>query len=110
MGKVQESAVKITALLPGGDCGGFGGCGFSSCSDCGQAIAEGAPINSCPACRQSAVNAIAEIMGVKSVEIEEKTAFIKCAGEAAGKKRFTSFESCKAAVDAGFEDNECLWG
>ena len=110
MGKVHDLAKRIDALLPGGDCGGFGGCGFSSCSECGQAIAEGAPVNTCPACRQSAVDAIAEIMEVESVEVEEKIAFIKCSGEAAGKKRFTSFENCQAAVDAGFEGSECNWG
>ncbi|MDO4486722.1 MAG: 4Fe-4S binding protein [Bacillota bacterium] len=110
MGKVTESAKLITALLPGGDCRGFGGCGFSSCSDCAQAIAAGAPVDSCPACRQAEVDAIAEALNVETVAVEEKVAFIKCAGDAAGKKRFSALDSCSAAVEAGFLEDECHWG
>ena len=45
----MESAKRILALLPGVDCGGFGGCGCPTCEACAQAIAEGAPITLCPA-------------------------------------------------------------
>lgn len=107
---VQESAKRILALLPGGDCGGFGGCGLESCEKCAQAIAEGSSIALCPACSQDAVDAIAEIMGTSTVEVEDKVAFIKCSGEAAGKERFRSLDSCQAAIEIGFEKGECQWG
>ena len=40
MTRIQESAKQILALLPGVDCGGFGGCGYPSCQACAEAIAE----------------------------------------------------------------------
>ena len=41
MSKVKETALRILSLLPGVDCGGFGGCGYPTCEACAQAIAEG---------------------------------------------------------------------
>ena len=66
----MESAKRILALLPGVDCGGFGGCGCPTCEACAQAIAEGAPITLCPAADTETVAKIAEIMGVEPVEVE----------------------------------------
>lgn len=110
MSKVQESAKQIMTLLPGVDCGGFGGCGYSTCEECAVAIAEGASVAQCPACNSDAVAAIAEIMGVDAVEVEDKTAFIKCSGDAAGKARFAGMSSCNEAKESGFLDTECKWG
>ena len=112
MTMVQETAKRILALLPGVDCGGFGGCGHPTCQACAEAIADGASIALCPAADQKAVDAIAEIMGVDTVEVEKKIAFIKCAGCSAGKERFAACgcESCDAAKNAGFEKGECRYG
>lgn len=110
MTMVQETAKRILALLPGVDCGGFGGCGYPSCSACAEAIAEGGSITLCPAADSAAVAGIAEIMGVEPVEVEAKVAFIKCAGSAAGKERFAGCESCDAAKAAGFTKGECAYG
>ncbi len=112
MTMVQETAKRILALLPGVDCGGFGGCGHPTCQACAEAIAEGACVNLCPAADQKAVDAIAEVMGVDTVEVEKKIAFIKCAGCSAGKERFAACgcESCDAAKNAGFEKGECQYG
>ncbi len=110
MTMVQETAKKILALLPGVDCGGFGGCGCPTCQACAETIAGGARIDLCPAADGAAVAAIAEIMGVEPVEVEEKIAFIKCAGSSAGKERFCGCESCDAAKASGFEKGECKYG
>lgn len=110
MSKNQESVKQILALLPGGDCGGFGGCGYPTCSDCANAISEGASVNLCPACRQDMVDMIAEIMGTETVPVEEKVAFIRCSGDAAGKERFNTTGTCQDAKDMGFFKEECQWG
>lgn len=110
MARINESAKTILALLPGVDCGGYGGCGFKTCQECAQAIAEGAPITQCPACNNDAVAAIAQIMGVEPVEIEEKVAFIRCAGDAAKPERLITCTSCEQAKKAGSEPGECQFG
>ncbi|MGI6765796.1 MAG: 4Fe-4S dicluster domain-containing protein [Lentihominibacter sp.] len=107
-----ESAKRILTLLPGVDCGGFGGCGHPTCAACAEAIAAGGPITLCPAAKTEAVAAIAEIMGVEPVEVESQIAFIKCAGDAAGKERFIAAgcDSCDAADEEGFVKGECSYG
>ncbi|MDO4517810.1 MAG: (Fe-S)-binding protein [Bacillota bacterium] len=107
----MESAKRILALLPGVDCGGFGGCGHPTCEACAQAIAEGGPITLCPAANTETVAAIAEIMGTCPVEVEAKVAFIKCAGSGA-KERLKSCDcgSCDLAKKSGFMKGECQYG
>ncbi|NLD19100.1 MAG: 4Fe-4S binding protein [Clostridiales bacterium] len=110
MTNVHELAKRILKLLPGVDCGGYGGCGYPTCEACAKAIAEGGKTTLCPACDREAIAEIAEAMGVEPVDVEEKLAFIKCAGSAAGKERFKEAESCEAAKAAGFLKGECQWG
>ena len=110
MSKIHELAKQVLAKLPGGDCGGYGGCGFATCEACAEAIAETANITICPACDNDAIKGIAEVVGVDAVEVEQKVAYIRCSGEAAGKERFKAYDSCQAAVDSGFEKGECQWG
>lgn len=94
MSKVKETALRILSLLPGVDCGGFGGCGYPTCEACAQAIAEGKSAALCPACDSDAVRSISEELGREPVEACDQVAFLKCAGDAAGKKRFHGMESC----------------
>lgn len=105
-----EVAKKILSLLPGVDCNGCGGCGKATCQECAEAIACGESVALCPACKQEAVDAIAEIMGVESVEIKDEIAFVACSGDAAGKERFADCKSCKEAVEMGFLRGECKSG
>lgn len=88
---------KIRALLPGGDCFGYGGCGKPTCQTCAEAIASGESVALCPACKQDAVDGIAEIMNVPTVEVRDEIAFVRCAGDAA--KRGLP-EGCKTCGDA----------
>ena len=110
MSKVKETALRILSLLPGVDCGGFGGCGYPTCEACAQAIAEGKSAALCPACDSDAVRSISEELGREPVEACDQVAFLKCAGDAAGKKRFHGMESCQKAKECGFLDGECQWG
>ena len=110
MTNFQESAKQILAILPGVDCAGFGGCGYPTCEACAQAIAEGGSVALCPACSQDAVDAIAEIMGVETVQIEDMVAFLRCAGTAAAPERFQVCESCDQAKALGVQEGECKYG
>lgn len=110
MNNIHKQAMQVLALLPGVDCNGCGGCGHATCEACAEAIARTKNITLCPACDNDAINAIAEALGVEPVLVEQKVAFIRCAGDAAGKNRLRGLESCQAAKDAGFLHKECQWG
>lgn len=110
MSKEQELARRILNVLPGTDCGGFGGCGLSTCQDCAAAIAEDKDVARCPACEQEQVNAIAGILGVETVTVLPKVAFIRCSGDAAKKEKLPGVETCEAAGKAGFFPEECQYG
>ena len=109
---MKESVKRILALLPGVDCGGFGGCGCPTCEACASAIADGAAITLCPAVDTETVAAIAAIMGTEPIAVQKKTAFVKCAGYSAGKKRFreAGFTDCASAANSGFARDECAFG
>ncbi|QAT42094.1 4Fe-4S binding protein [Aminipila luticellarii] len=107
---VDERTKEILKILPGGDCGGYGGCQCESCQACAIAIAQGASIALCPACSQEKVSALAELMGAEPVTIQEKVAFIRCAGDAAGKKRLEGCSDCEEAKKKGFLKGECSFG
>lgn len=69
---------EITDILPGVNCGG---CGYSGCSQYATVIVnDNAKTNLCPVGKNKVANEIAEKLGRKAEEIEEKTAFVKCSG------------------------------
>ncbi|QHI71863.1 4Fe-4S binding protein [Aminipila terrae] len=49
-------------------------------------------------------------MGVEPVTVIDKVAFIRCAGDAAGKERFAGYSSCDEARNKGFISGECKYG
>ena len=110
MSKVQELTEQILRQLPGGDCRGYGGCGFESCILCAQAIAEEKKAAMCPACGQNQVDAIARILGVETQPAKDAIAFVACSGHAAGKERLHGLGSCLEAVKSGFLRGECKSG
>lgn len=103
-------AAKIVELLPGVNCGGYGGCGKETCQECAEAIANGASVALCPACTQDKVDKIAKIMGTESVEVKDEVAFILCNGNSAAKERFKDLKSCAEAANLGFKRGECKDG
>lgn len=105
-----EVIKKILSLLPGVDCGGFGGCGKATCAECAEAIETTKNVAMCPAVKQETADQIAAVLGVESAPVKDEIAFIACGGSAAGKARFASAGSCKEAVEAGFVRGECKDG
>lgn len=108
--EVAEVVKKILSLLPGVDCCGLGGCGKATCQECAEAIAATGNVAMCPAVKQETVDAIAEVLGVPSMETKDEIAFVSCAGSAAGKARFAGAGSCREAVESGFVRGECKSG
>lgn len=106
----DEKIKRINGILPGGDCGGHGGCNCKSCLTCAKEIVKGASVALCPACSEEEVATIAAIMGVEPVPVVDEIAFIRCSGEAAGKKRFAGSASCDEAKKRGFLKGECKYG
>ncbi|MBR6257036.1 MAG: RnfABCDGE type electron transport complex subunit B [Lachnospiraceae bacterium] len=103
---------KITAALPGNNCGG---CGYPGCSGLAAAIVKGdAPVNGCPVGGESAAKAVAEIMGVDAGNSVRMVAFVKCAGdcEKANKDyEYTGEQDCRmAAMLPGGGDKSCSFG
>lgn len=109
-GFADKKIKEIIEILPGGDCGGYGGCNFKSCNTCAAAIVEGESIALCPACSSEDIVAIAKIMGVESVPVLDEISFIRCAGQAAGKIRLSGNNSCEDAIKKGFINDECRDG
>ena len=95
---LNAAAEKILSILPGVDCTG---CGKTTCKECAQEIAATGNVALCPALTQEQVDAVADILGVPTVTVEAKVAFVSCAGSAAGKKRFAGVcSSCQEAVES----------
>ena len=99
--KVDERIGAITETLPGANCGS---CGYAGCSNYAEAIVNGsAKINCCSPGGQKTSDNIAEIMGVKSEEVDEKYAVVLCSGTkevASDKYVYFGESSCLAAVKA----------
>ncbi len=70
---------KVSALLPGANCGG---CGFAGCAACAAAIAKGdAPVAACPGISAEALKEICAVMGVNEQEKTPMAAFVQCNGQ-----------------------------
>lgn len=111
MGNIRE----ILSHLPGGDCSGRGGCGFTSCQQCAEAMEKAGDTKAttlCPAASQAQVDAIAKALGCEAGVAKDEVAFIRCSGEAAGKARFAAMgcKSCEEARKSGFLEGECSYG
>lgn len=77
--KTDEREDKITAALPGNNCGG---CGYPGCSGLAAAIVKGeAPVNACPVGGEAVAKAVGAIMGVEAESSKRMVAFVKCQGD-----------------------------
>ena len=76
--QVDENAEKISAILPGANCGS---CGFAGCSGYASAISSGkAKTNLCNPGGQAVADKIAEIMGISAEAVEPVCAMVMCSG------------------------------
>lgn len=106
--KVDEKVEKLTALLPGANCGG---CGYTGCAALAEAIAAGkAPVNACNSVSKEALDAMAEVMGVKAEHAVRYRAQVMCSGthELAKKKYiYKGIADCAAANKLAGGDKLC---
>ncbi len=105
---VNEKAEKISELLPGANCGG---CGYSGCGACAEAIAEGkAKVNACTVGGEEVANAVAEVLGVKAEKTVRLRAQVMCSGttELAKKKYiYDGIPDCVSAMQLGGGSKLC---
>ncbi len=105
---VDEKAEKITAVLPGANCGG---CGYSGCAALAEAISKGkAPCGSCTVGGDEVAEAVAEIMGVKAEKTVRMRAQVMCSGtldKAKHKYIYEGIENCIAAMQLGGGSKVC---
>ncbi len=94
--KVDERLPKLTAALPGANCGG---CGFAGCGAYAQAVLEGkAPVGLCAAGGAEAAKKMSEVMGITPVEVEKMVTMVKCRGKNHLRKgQYDGIADCRAA-------------
>ncbi|MGN1094933.1 MAG: RnfABCDGE type electron transport complex subunit B [Eubacteriales bacterium] len=96
--KTDEKLKKLRECLPGVNCGA---CGYTGCDGYAKALSEGnAKTNLCVPGADTVAAKIAEVLGVQSEDVEEKTAFVHCNGNcdaAKDKAVYEGIKSCKAA-------------
>ncbi len=94
--ETDERLEALVAALPGANCGG---CGYTGCAGYAQAVLNGeAKINGCAAGGKASADAMAEIMGVKPVEMERMVAMVLCTGHSTLPKG--SYEGLRDCISA----------
>ncbi len=95
--KVDERLPKLTAALPGANCGG---CGFAGCQAYAQAVLDGkAAIGLCAAGGADSAQKMSAVMGVEAAAVERKVAMVKCRGQNhLVKGRYEGISDCRAAM------------
>ncbi len=100
--KEDKRIAKITACLPGANCGG---CGYAGCANLAAAIAKGeTQVTACPGCSSENTAKIAEIMGVSAAAKKRMRAYVKCSGvkdSAVEKYIYSGVEDCLVAARLG---------
>lgn len=95
--EIDETVERLTAALPGGNCGA---CGYSGCEGYANAIAKGeAPTNRCKPGGEGAAKSLADIMGTEALDTAREVAYVRCNGcTSACEDRyiFEGTESCVA--------------
>ena len=105
---VDERVEKITAALPGANCGA---CGCAGCADYAKSVVEdGNAVNKCVPGGTKAAAAVAEIMGVEAGSATPMKAVVVCSGTCDKTSKRYSFEgvqSCQAVKGLYGGDGLC---
>lgn len=108
---VDEKAEAITEALPGANCGA---CGFSGCAGYAAALAKGeAEPGLCAPGGKDAAVAIAAILGTEAVEVQPKTAVVRCMGSCehtSERMNYDGIHTCAAAVQLFSGPGSCAYG
>jgi electron transport complex protein RnfB len=106
--ETDERQQLVSEALPGANCGG---CGYAGCAAYAAAIVkDGAPVNLCVAGGKQVADAISQIMGVETAEMERHIAHVRCSGRtgvAREKFEYDGIPDCVAAVRLGGGFKEC---
>jgi electron transport complex protein RnfB len=102
---------KITALLPGINCGS---CGYTGCADYAKAVvSQSAPPNMCKPGGAETITALANALGVEAVIAERQVALVLCNGDdshAARTATYNGIADCLAAEFVGGSGKACRFG
>ncbi len=108
--EIDPRITKVEDALPGANCGG---CGFTGCSACAEAIVEGnAPANACIAGGDTTTAAVARVMGGEVGFVEPKIALHHCEGgyRAVSKYHYEGARDCRAMANLHGGDLICKEG
>lgn len=108
--EIDPRITEVEDALPGANCGG---CGYTGCSACAEAIVEGkAPVNACIAGGDSVTAAVAKVMGGEIGFQEPKVASHYCEGgyRAVGKYHYEGVNDCRAMYALHGGDLVCKVG
>ena len=108
--EVDPRITEVEESMPGANCGG---CGYTGCSACAEAIVMGkAPVNACIAGGDSVTAKVAAIMGGAAGYAEPKIALHKCTGgdRAERKYHYEGSLDCRAMADQHGGDLLCRLG
>lgn len=108
--EVDPRVVMVEDSLPGANCGG---CGFTGCSACAEAIVEGrAAANACVAGGPEVAAKVAAVMGGDAGFVEPRVAEHYCTGGDRAEKKYyyDGALDCRAMADIYGGDINCGYG
>ena len=90
----NEKEEKLRNCLPGANCGA---CGYTGCDSYAKALAEDATVktNLCVPGADKVAKELAEVLGVKALDVVEKVAFIHCFGDCTKRTKKNNRYSCR---------------
>lgn len=107
----DETAEALEELLPGANCGA---CGFSGCSGYAAAMSKGeAKPGLCSPGGEAVAKQCAELLGAGDVQVEYKTALVRCMGSydnTTDKMVYDGIKSCSASTFLAGGITSCRYG
>ncbi|MFR1524504.1 MAG: RnfABCDGE type electron transport complex subunit B [Bacilli bacterium] len=108
----NEKEEKLRNCLPGANCGA---CGYTGCDSYAKALAEDETVktNLCVPGADKVAKELAEVLGVKALDVVEKVAFIHCFGDCTKRTKKNEYEglkSCLAAKSLYGGEADCTYG
>lgn len=109
--EVDPRVAAVRDVLPGANCGA---CGFPGCDGLAAAIASGeAPVTGCVIGGTETADAVANVMGVNSGNVERNIACVLCQGDcnkAKNKYDYNGLVDCRLIADYQQGVKECNYG
>ena len=113
--KEDERLGKVTAVLPGANCGG---CGYPGCSGFADACVKAADAGSieglvCTVGGDDVMNKVADILGMKASAVDKKVAVVRCNGTCDNRPQTVKYDgrmTCANLNACGAGETECGYG